>query len=109
MQWHAANVLHNVPEREDAKDIRVEAMRENAKKAADRGRECESQQKFGAALIEYRVAQRTDATLPGIEQDIARMMDRNVCRGGPNLRIVQAIRLAADRMRGTSTATGGVR
>jgi aerobic-type carbon monoxide dehydrogenase small subunit (CoxS/CutS family) len=43
------------------------------------------------------------------EQDIARMMDRNVCRCGTNPRIVQAIRLAADRMRGTSTATGGAR
>jgi aerobic-type carbon monoxide dehydrogenase small subunit (CoxS/CutS family) len=40
------------------------------------------------------------------EQDIARMMDRNVCRCGTNLRIVQAIRLAAERMRTTSTATG---
>jgi aerobic-type carbon monoxide dehydrogenase small subunit (CoxS/CutS family) len=43
------------------------------------------------------------------EQDIARMMDRNVCRCGTNLRIVQAIRLAAERMRTTSTATGVAR
>jgi aerobic-type carbon monoxide dehydrogenase small subunit (CoxS/CutS family) len=43
------------------------------------------------------------------EQDIARLMDRNVCRCGTNLRIVQAIRLAADRMRTTPTAVGGAR
>jgi len=43
------------------------------------------------------------------EQDIARMMDRNVCRCGTNLRIVQAIRLAAERMRTTPTAAGGAR
>ena len=41
------------------------------------------------------------------EQDIARLMDRNVCRCGTNLRIVQAIRLAADKMRTTTTAVGG--
>lgn len=39
------------------------------------------------------------------EADIARVMDRNVCRCGTFPRIVEAIRLAADRMR-TSTATG---
>ncbi len=73
VQWHAANVLHNVPEREDAKEIRAKAKRENAQSAAARGRECENQQKFGAALVEYRMAQRTDPTLPGIEETIQRM------------------------------------
>jgi aerobic-type carbon monoxide dehydrogenase small subunit (CoxS/CutS family) len=43
------------------------------------------------------------------EQDIARLMDRNVCRCGTYPRIVQAVRLAAQRMRTTSTATGGAR
>src|SRR5262249_59221680 len=43
------------------------------------------------------------------EQDIARLMDRNVCRCGTHLRIVQAIRQAAAKMRTTSTATGGAR
>src|SRR5215831_1943151 len=42
-------------------------------------------------------------------QDIARLMDRNVCRCGTHPRIVQAIRLAAEKMRSTSTATGGAR
>ena len=73
VQWHAANVLHNVPERDDAREIRAEAKRENAKSAIQRGRECEGEQKFGAALVEYRTAQRIDPTLPGIEQDIVRM------------------------------------
>jgi nicotinate dehydrogenase subunit A len=38
------------------------------------------------------------------EQDIARVLDRNVCRCGTFPRIVKAIRLAADRMRSTPTA-----
>jgi aerobic-type carbon monoxide dehydrogenase small subunit (CoxS/CutS family) len=43
------------------------------------------------------------------EQDIARLMDKNVCRCGTHLRIFQAVRLAADRMRTTPTAAGGAR
>jgi aerobic-type carbon monoxide dehydrogenase small subunit (CoxS/CutS family) len=39
------------------------------------------------------------------EQDIAKVLDRNVCRCGTYPRIVQAIKLAARRMR-TSTAAG---
>ena len=41
------------------------------------------------------------------EQDIARLLDRNVCRCGTYPRIVRAVRLAASRMQ--STATGGDR
>lgn len=41
------------------------------------------------------------------EQDIARVMDRNLCRCGTYPRIVKAVKLAAERMRGTSSA--GVR
>ena len=43
------------------------------------------------------------------EADIARLMDRSVCRCGTYPRIVQAVRLAAERMRTSSTATGGGR
>jgi aerobic-type carbon monoxide dehydrogenase small subunit (CoxS/CutS family) len=35
------------------------------------------------------------------EQDIARLMDRNVCRCGAYARIVRAVRIAADRMKST--------
>jgi aerobic-type carbon monoxide dehydrogenase small subunit (CoxS/CutS family) len=38
------------------------------------------------------------------DQDIARVLDRNVCRCGTYPRIVQAIRLAADRMRKRTVA-----
>src|SRR3954471_4855894 len=42
------------------------------------------------------------------EQDIARLMDRSVCRCGTYPWIVRAVRLAADRMRaGTATIGGG--
>jgi aerobic-type carbon monoxide dehydrogenase small subunit (CoxS/CutS family) len=40
------------------------------------------------------------------DQDIAKVMDRNVCRCGTYPRIVQAIKLAAERMRTTSNAGG---
>ena len=41
------------------------------------------------------------------EQDIAKVMDRSVCRCGTYPRIVRAIKIAAERMRTTSSA--GVR
>jgi nicotinate dehydrogenase subunit A len=39
--------------------------------------------------------------------DIARMMDRSVCRCGAYPRIVQAVRLAASRMRTRTSSAGG--
>jgi aerobic-type carbon monoxide dehydrogenase small subunit (CoxS/CutS family) len=41
------------------------------------------------------------------EQDIVRLLDGNVCRCGTNLRIVKAVRQAADMMRATTPAAGG--
>jgi nicotinate dehydrogenase subunit A len=41
------------------------------------------------------------------EPDIARLMDGSVCRCGPYPRIVEAVRLAAARMRTTSSPIGG--
>ena len=41
------------------------------------------------------------------EQDVARLMDGNVCRCGTYPRIVKAVRLAAERMRSTTVARGG--
>ena len=43
------------------------------------------------------------------EQDIAKLMDRNVCRCGTYPRIVRAIRLASERMKSTTTPSGGAR
>ncbi len=43
------------------------------------------------------------------EQDIARLMDRNVCRCGTYPRIVRAIRLASQRMKSRPTGAGGAR
>ena len=40
------------------------------------------------------------------DADIARVMDRNVCRCGTYPRIVQAVKLAAERMRSTSSGGG---
>jgi aerobic-type carbon monoxide dehydrogenase small subunit (CoxS/CutS family) len=41
------------------------------------------------------------------EQDIARLMDRSVCRCGTYPRIVKAVRLAADRMKTSTSVIGG--
>ena len=41
------------------------------------------------------------------EQDIARLMERSVCRCGTYPRIVKAVRLAAERMRTTNANVGG--
>ena len=41
------------------------------------------------------------------EQDIARLMDRSVCRCGTYPRIVKAVRLAAQHMQTTSSSAGG--
>ena len=43
------------------------------------------------------------------DQDIAKVMDRNVCRCGTYPRIVQAVRLAASRAKTSGTGTGGGR
>ena len=43
------------------------------------------------------------------EQDIARLMDRNVCRCGAYPRIVRAVRMAAERMRSTPAGARGRR
>jgi aerobic-type carbon monoxide dehydrogenase small subunit (CoxS/CutS family) len=40
------------------------------------------------------------------EQDIARVMDRNVCRCGAYARVVRAVRLAAQKMKTTPTGAG---
>jgi len=40
------------------------------------------------------------------EQDVARLMDRSVCRCGTYPRIVKAVRLAAERMRNSPTPSG---
>ena len=41
------------------------------------------------------------------DQDVARLMQGNVCRCGTNPRIVRAVRLAAQRMQMTSSTAGG--
>jgi aerobic-type carbon monoxide dehydrogenase small subunit (CoxS/CutS family) len=43
------------------------------------------------------------------EQDVARLMEKNVCRCGTYPRIVKAVRLAAERMRTTNANVGGSR
>jgi aerobic-type carbon monoxide dehydrogenase small subunit (CoxS/CutS family) len=43
------------------------------------------------------------------EQDVARLLDRNVCRCGTYPRIIRAVRMAAEQLRNTATSAGGRR
>lgn len=73
VQWHASNVTHNTPDRDEAKTMEAKARRENALRAMARGKECESQSRFGAALVEYRSAKALDKDVPGVQEAIAAM------------------------------------
>jgi aerobic-type carbon monoxide dehydrogenase small subunit (CoxS/CutS family) len=42
-----------------------------------------------------------------LDQDIVRLLDGNVCRCGTNLRIVKAVRLAAEKLQTTASSAGG--
>jgi tetratricopeptide (TPR) repeat protein len=73
VQWHTANALHNVPDREEAQTLQDKARRENAQKAIASARAAEREAKFGAALMEYKAAHRFDPTVPGLDESIAAM------------------------------------
>lgn len=73
VQWHAGIALHNTPNRAEAKELEGRARRENAESALARGQAAERESKFGAALIDYRIAQRFDATLPDLKSRIEAM------------------------------------
>lgn len=73
VQWHSGNVINNAPEREDAKQLRSKALRENAKRELAIAVDCEKKQQYGAAMLHFREAQRLDPSLPDIEARIVRM------------------------------------
>ncbi|HZN40789.1 MAG TPA: hypothetical protein VFD82_18435 [Planctomycetota bacterium] len=73
VRWHAGRSVFNDPRRDDAVELREQAQREIARRVFAAGRECEQQDKFGAALLQYRSAQTLDPGLEGIADEIARM------------------------------------
>lgn len=73
VQWHAANVMHNEPDRADAEALEQRAKGENAQAVFERGRECERADKFGAALVLYKNARELDPDLPGVDAAIEKM------------------------------------
>jgi hypothetical protein len=73
VQWHAGNSIHNTPDRDEARAIAAKARRENALASMARGKACEGQGRYGAALVEYRTAKAFDPNVPGIEAAIAAM------------------------------------
>ena len=77
---HTRNAINNDPRRADAIVLREKAQREIAMRAFAEGRECEQQDKFGAALLKFLHAQSLDAEIPGIADEIARL-EREVQAG----------------------------
>ncbi len=73
VRWHANNAVTNNPLREDASALRSRAQREIALRAFARGRECEKKDQFGAALVEFKSAQKLDKSLPGVDEAIVQM------------------------------------
>jgi hypothetical protein len=73
VQWHANNVVHNDPKRDEAKQIEAKVRRENAMNAIARGRNCERSGRYGAALIEYRIAKLIDPQTAGVDEAITAM------------------------------------
>jgi tetratricopeptide (TPR) repeat protein len=78
--WHSTNTINNDPRREDALELRKQAQREIAQQYLALARECEQQDKYGAALLHYRAAQKNDSDIAGIADEIARM-EREVQAG----------------------------
>lgn len=70
VRWHAEIALFNAPQREDAERIRERARNELATKAIERARECLRGEKYGAALLEFRNAQKLDPERPGLAEEI---------------------------------------
>jgi len=76
--WHAESVLRHTPDPEDerrdnAKRLRDEARIERARAKFDAAKACELKDKFGAALVLYRQAQKLDAELPNVQEAIDKM------------------------------------
>jgi hypothetical protein len=77
VQWHSGNALLVAPERDDARALQHQARRENALAAMRRAKANESAGRYGAALIDYRTAQRIDKETPGADEGIA-LMEREL-------------------------------
>ncbi len=73
VQWHAANALFNAPDRAEARELEARARRSNAEKTMARGKECERDRQFGAAMQEYMMAEKLDPKLPGLREAIDQM------------------------------------
>ncbi len=71
VRWHTDIAVTMDPGREDAESIGKKAQRELAMRALERGRECQSRDQFGAALLEFRTARKLDPSLPGADDLVA--------------------------------------
>ncbi|HEX5052318.1 MAG TPA: hypothetical protein VFZ65_11130 [Planctomycetota bacterium] len=73
VRWHSTNALENDPAREDAGKLKERANGEIAQNAFKRAKENEQRGLYGAALLEYKTAQRLDPSLAGVADSIAQM------------------------------------
>ena len=76
--WHAAAVIKNTTDPEDARlqsalAMEANAQSESARRTFERGRECENENRFGAALVLYKAARDLDPKVEGVDEAIARM------------------------------------
>ncbi|MCB9878886.1 MAG: hypothetical protein H6835_14925 [Planctomycetes bacterium] len=71
--YHASIVIHNVPDRDGAEDLREQAQHENAERTFAMAKECQDRDQFGAAMVLYKRARQLDPELPGLAEAIAAM------------------------------------
>ncbi len=73
VDWHAQAAISRDPSRADAAEVKRRAMNEIAQDARERAEESRTKKLYGAALMEYRTAQRIWADMPGVATAIAEM------------------------------------
>jgi tetratricopeptide (TPR) repeat protein len=73
VRWHSSNAITNDPTREDADELKKRANHEIALATFARGRECQAEDHYGAALLDFRAAKKLDEHLEGIDAAIQEM------------------------------------
>ena len=70
VDWHAQAALTRDPARADAVEVQQRAVREMAQAAREGAEKSRNEKNYGAALMEYRTAQRLWDGMPGIAEAI---------------------------------------
>ena len=73
VDWHAQAALTRDPARADAVEVQQRAVREMAQAAREGAEKSRNEKNYGAALMEYRTAQKLWDGMPGIAEAIVQM------------------------------------